>query len=68
VESGFSAITEALHDHDYFSHDAVHAERGNTIMNTAHNTKTFRRIAALGVAAAAAVVPPCCSPVQEPHI
>jgi hypothetical protein len=57
VESGFPAITEALLDHDHFSHDAVHTERGNTIMNITHNTKTFRLIAALGVAAAAAVAP-----------
>ena len=37
-------------------------------MNTTHNTKTKRLIAALGVAAAAAVAPACCSLVQEPHI
>ena len=57
MKSGFPAITEALLDHDYFSHDAVSHRKGNTIMNTTHNTKTNRLIAALGVAAAAAVAP-----------
>jgi hypothetical protein len=35
----------------------VRPEKGNTVMNTTHNTKTRRLIAALGVSAAAAVTP-----------